>query len=545
MTSPLEIEDMCNTYLTYKETISPNSIIYRINPSGSYEPDNLIEVPNTFVLDKDIHVNPVYICIYSTYLSIKAYPYGKLLDRDVYITRVLDKLKLTKFDPRMKKIITLARFYIYDRGLSEFRLPRHALNELKICLFEQNCELVEVYENSFSSKEIDIGINSGWKLREEQVPVVNWLVNSNVGTIRGTQLRTGGGKSLCATWSAVNIKKTTLIICSGLLDQWEQNILNITNIDKDDIFVIKGFPSLKKLFKEHRSYKVFIASIETLRSYITNQDGIYSTVPSYSQFLQEFEIGTKIIDEFHLNFSAIVRIDLHSNVENNLYLSATPQRSDRQANKIFNIVFPFKNIFGNTVHDKYVNTTMYRYRLDIPSAQRLINNYGYNHAKYEGIICNRSTLRLEYIKKVLMPVINAHYINKFTSGKCLILVQTVQFAGIIKDHLEFYFDNKCVNTFTAEDPIDNLYNSDIIISTPKSSGTGKDIKELCCCINTISLASEPLVKQIFGRLRKLPDGRTPEFVDLYNRVIPRQVSHAKTRKRIYQYISLRTDEFNL
>ena len=37
---------------------------------------------------------------------------------------------------------------------------------------------------------------------------------------------------------------------------------------QNDIFIIKGFPSLKKLFKEHCSYKVFIASIETLRSYI-------------------------------------------------------------------------------------------------------------------------------------------------------------------------------------------------------------------------------------------------------------------------------------
>lgn len=349
----------------------------------------------------------------------------------------------------------------------------------------------------------------------------------------------------CAIRSASRLNKPTLIICSGLTDQWEQSFYKTTKLTSDDIFIIKGFPSLKKLFKENKDYKVYIASIETLRSWITNQDDTYRTVPSYCQFLVLFKIGTKIVDEFHLNFSAITSIDFRSNVENNIYLSATPARSDKNSNRIFNMIFPINTIDASSTYDKYVHCTTYTYRFDITNPRKLTNKFGYNHIKYETQICANEDLRLEYFTRILKPVIDSHYINKFDNGKLLILVQTVQLVHFLLAYCEYYFPGKVVKSYVHGDSDDNLRNSDIIISTPKSAGTGTDIENLVCCLNTISVSSEPLVKQIFGRLRKLPDGRTPEFVDMCNRLIPDQIRHMKSRRRIYEKIALKLEEFDI
>lgn len=341
------------------------------------------------------------------------------------------------------------------------------------------------------------------------------------------------------------LKKPTMIVCAGLVEQWLKNVKDITIVDEKDIFVIQGSDSIHKLFKEGKHYKIYIASLGTLRSWITNEDSIYTNVPSYEQFLHTFEIGTKIIDEFHLNFAAIIAIDLRSNIESNIYLSATPVRADKNANKIFNTVFPYDNIIGMDTVDRYVNTTQYKYSLHIPQAKKVVTQYGYSHTRYEAILLSREEILRDYIMRVIKPLVDAHYINKFSNGKLLIFASTVALVMAIHKYFSYYYEDKVVNTYVAQDPKENLEISDIIISTPKSCGVGVDIKNLVCVINTVTVSSEALVKQMFGRLRKLPDGRTPEYVDIYNDLIPSQIHHGKTRFKIYRLISKNLEIFKI
>lgn len=536
-------------WLELKGTICPKSVPWVIDNyiEDPYDGKNLIEVPFKLQYELD-ECSPdlIFICVYTTYITIKANKSStQIFGKDIYLKKLLDKLRLTRWDKVFRREILLWRFYAYNNKLSEFILPRYALKELIKCIEEQGGEYKVIYENPIESIEIDIDVNPEWVLRDYQRPVVDWFMNKSIGPIRATELITGGGKSLVATVASSRIKKPILLIASGLLDQWKENYFKITNIKEDDLYCIQGHPSLKKLFKEQKQHKVYIASTETLRSWISNQDNIYTDVPSYCQFLYLCNIGTKIVDEFHLNFSAITSIDFRSNIENNIYLSATPARSDRNSNRIFNMIFPINTIYANNLFDKYVNCTLYGYRLDIKNPKRLSNKFGYNHIKYESQICADEDTRLEFFIRIIKPLIDSHYVNKFTSGKLLILVQTVQLVCFIVSYCEYYYPNKLTKPYTASDPEENLSISDIIISTPKSCGVGRDIKELVCCINLVSVSSEPLVKQIFGRLRKLPDGRTPEFVDMYNRLIPDQVRHMKSRKRVYEKRALKLEEFDI
>jgi hypothetical protein len=58
--------------------------------------------------------------------------------------------------------------------------------------------------------------------------------------------------------------------------------------------------------------------------------------------------------------------------------------------------------------------------------------------------------------------------------------------------------------------------SDIIIATTASLGTGADIKGLQFGINCSTYSSWISVKQISGRLRKLPDGTPTVYIEMVN-----------------------------
>lgn len=533
-------------WIQLKGVLCPDSSPFVINKYNSpIDGCNLIEVPNELLEELNNYIGTItYICVYATYITIKCdKKFAKLYNQNVYIGQVLDKLKLTRWDNRLRRLITICRFYTYDNSLCEFRLPRYALGELIDCIESQNAVYRVIYEKPYKTKNIEIQKQESWIARDYQLPVINWLSNEKIGNIRGTMLVQGGGKSFCAILTCINLSQPTLLICSGLLEQWIHNFLQITYLTENDIFLIQGHPSIVKLFKNDKRYKVYIASIETLRSWIYNEEGTYEDVPTYTQFLDRCNIGTKIIDEFHLNFNAIAAIDFRSNIKDNIYLSATPERNGREDNRIFNTIFPKNLIYANNLTDRYVNATMYAYYLDLPPRARVTSKFGYSHVKFESLLCSSDAMCMEYYKSIIKPLIDSHYINKFTSGKLLIFVQTVQMAQFIAKMCTFYYSDKITNTYVSDDPEEYLHMSDIIIGVPKRLGTGVDLKELVCCINTVSLASEPLVKQMFGRLRKLPDGRTPEYVDIYNKCIPDQNRHKKTRAKIYKNLAKEFIEF--
>ena len=213
------------------------------------------------------------------------------------------------------------------------------------------------------------------------------------------------------------LKLRALIVCEGNLQlQWKKEILDKSNLKDDDIYIIQGAGSLVKLFKKKLQPKIFVASIDTLRSYIVNNNPPYNLIPSYQEFLELYGIGIKVIDEFHLNFSIITTIDLRSNVENNIYLSATPKRSSKQEERIFNLIFPEAVIEGRKTYEKYVKIYFYRYALEFRKQEDFNTVHGYSHVKYEQYIQDHSAVRQRFMDRVLVPLVNSHFVHKFKPG---------------------------------------------------------------------------------------------------------------------------------
>lgn len=347
------------------------------------------------------------------------------------------------------------------------------------------------------------------------------------------------GKTFCAIKSMSKLGKKSLILVKGLLEQWHDDLLNITQLEKDDIYVIQGIKSIQRLFTNEELLtkpKVYLASLATIRKYILSRNKPpYNQYPPFDKLIKVLGIGTKITDEVHLNFQTNVIVDLHVNVRNNIYLSATYDRSDSIGSKIFNLVFPPEMRHGEGIFKRYVNITGYNYNIGFVPPGAVRTPQGYSHSLYERYMLKHKTMFSSYMDRVLCPAIASHYLNvKNNNEKMLILVSTKKMATAIRDYLSkrYVSKNFKIATYLFDDGDDVLVDSDIIVSTPGSAGTGTDIKNLRTTILTISFKSDVLTKQTLGRLREL-DGVTPEFVYLYTNQIESHMYHAKQRSYIY------------
>ena len=458
-----------------------------------------------------------------------------------------------EFDPRINKWTLTARYTIYDEKNGYAYAPRYMLNSL-IRYIEDNSDIKVEQKiiEPITPIKVDMPIKSGVELREVQVPVVKFLVDESIG-FKPLALFTGAGKTMASIYSICQLGYPALISLGLLIDQWLKSILQFTDISRDDIYIVKGFDTLATLWKAIDNGfrpKILLFSMRTLALYAVENNSPYSELPSYEELIKVLGIGVKVVDECHLNFNTNVLIDLKSNIKMNIYLSATYQRSSYQGRKIFNTVFPSELKFGEQFVKRYTTVYTCAYRLSINPRDlgRFRSFKGYNHAKYENYIVRHKNILKYFISLVIDTCLYKYFDNYKKEGQhCLILVQTQQFACSLAECLaEKRDDNVSVFFAGSRDAYGKEENldADIIISTIKSCGVGRDIKNLKTCINTVSFSSPPQCTQVLGRLRELPNEETI-FVDIYNTEIQQHVRHMYNRTAIYDARAAKVHKTNI
>ena len=458
-----------------------------------------------------------------------------------------------EFDPRINKWIMTAKYTSYDEKEGYAYAPRYMLNSL-IRYIEDNCDakVEQKVIEPITPIKVELPVKTGVELREVQVPVVKFLTDESIG-FKPLALFTGAGKTMASIYSICQLGYPALISLGLLIDQWLKSILQFTDISRDDIYVVKGFDTLANLWKAIDNGfrpKILLFSMRTLDLYAVKCDGVYAELPSYEELVKTLGIGVKVVDECHLNFNTNVLIDLKSNIKMNIYLSATYQRSSYQGRKIFNMVFPAELKFGEQFVKKYTTVYTCGYRLSINPRDlgRFRSFKGYNHAKYENYLVRHKPVLEYFVDLVIKTCLYKYFDEVKKEGQhCLILVQTQQFACKLAEYLTEQRDDTVSVFFAgsrdAYGKEENL-DADVIISTIKSCGVGRDIKNLKTCINTVSFSSPPQCIQILGRLRELPNEETI-FVDICNTEIQQHVRHMYNRTAIYDVRAAKVIKTNL
>lgn len=341
---------------------------------------------------------------------------------------------------------------------------------------------------------------------ERQIEILKFILGQDNYryTLSKSQLSvnssTGSGKTFTTVASICYSGSRAIIITSNLdwLKQWRERIMEYTPLTDKQIYMISGSGSINKILcRNPLDYQIFLISHSTIKSY-GDKNG-WGKVEELFKYLQ---CSMKIYDEAHLYFDNMAKIDFHSNTKKTLYLTATPKRSSKEEDVIYQLYFknvPSISLFDENT-DPHVNYVSMHFNshpkpMDI---QKCKNQYGFDRIKYVSYI----TERPNFIK--LLFIIIDMVINM--DGKALIYIGTNQGIQTVYNTIinQLPFLENYIGIYTSivkENKESNLYKK-IILSTTKSCGAASDIPDLKITINLAEpFRSEVLAQQTLGRCR--------------------------------------------
>ena len=332
-------------------------------------------------------------------------------------------------------------------------------------------------------------------------------------------LDTGEGKTYCAIAASTFLKSRVLIIThqTNIKTQWIDAYLNFTDIDERCIVNLDSSARIERYLNDERKLehvKVFTVNHATLRSIVNHYGVEYLT-----EMFKTLKIGLKIYDEAHLEFENILLIDSYTNTKKTIYLTATVGRSNIDENKIY--MSCFKGIpkyeqvgHGYTDSRKHITYLAYFYNSN-PSYMEKVhctNKYGFDGIKYSKYQTNHAERLLPHLVALIKKFAND------PNYTCLVTMATIDGCDAYQYLLQEEFPDMNIKVYHSKlnknEKDEALEKANIIVSTSKSLGTGKNIPNLRVVINCEAFGSKIIGIQTSGRLRVLPDGKNSLYVEM-------------------------------
>lgn len=486
-------------------------------------------------------MNKIHIVSGTTSARIHLDPNRTLWD---FISKIaFEHLIVRQWNKRLHKFEIDRAYGLFDTNRGIFHIPINFLPVFEEAIRSTNFPYEHIVQAPVEQGKITIQLKKDWIAREDQVPAIEYLSNEATPR-RGLAAQPGFGKTSIATAAAVKMGYPTLVIASGLYQQWAQSIYNQTTAVKKDIWILAGAKSIHDAWIADVTPSFIIASLETLREYVYRSTP-YRDIPPYREFLKKFKIGTKIMDEVHLHFYAGTRIDLASNIANNIYLTATFGQSDRAHRKVFNTIFPYSMRFGEEDYDAYVTSTQYLYNGWVPEGVTR-SNRGYNHNRFENYLLKRKTYLKRYFDEVVDTVFSTEYIHYKTKGdKCMIYFARIEMIEYAVAYLQQHYPELKISPFYKTQELSAVSHNDVLVTNLKKGGVGKDLKDLCSVICTVSFRTDIGLKQLVGRLRRRADGKPVRYSDITDTCSSAQYSMYEARKSELKTLATSNNEVTL
>lgn len=335
------------------------------------------------------------------------------------------------------------------------------------------------------------------KLQEDCIKMLtDPAQRSNKVTI---ELKPGVGKTFIATYAISKIQLKPLIVAPTTLlkNQWCEEF-EAVGIPRSDIATdIYDGPNRKLCV-------VTISSIENaLRE---DWKGLMNVVAKAGY-------GIKVVDEAHLHLKGNLKFDAICNIKHNWYLSATLGRSDVLEDNILNRALSDAARFvGNAKYEEYQKQYVNVYFQDIyyyPSNKLCAEHFKYGS---KGLIkATYYNMLMDYHHGIpflnnLIYMMKVAKKNMTYDAKVLLLVPLLSIIDKVQEVIQ---NDPFFNQYTVSGVDGSMslatrrqaMESDFILSTTLSMGTGVDVKNLGAVVNFDQFSSPIIVEQIYGRLR--------------------------------------------
>lgn len=465
---------------------------------------------------------------------------GVLHGTPLHIGEYIKKFEQWKFDAQLRQWTQVNEYFHFDRDNEICYFPKYDLPNFKVFLERGGATFTVLPEAPIEGKHVNFLMLPFVSYKnDKQKGAVEFLTAGDSGPLRGLALQTGLGKTVSFIWALQKLHRRSMTTMTSRLEQWVAEMKKYTTLEDDDIYVVKGVGSLTKLFTQIDTKihpKVILASSQTIRLYLEYGPG-YQHLPHPSLMCEKLGIGIVGTDEYHEHFYTNYLIGLILNPALFIPITATFIANDPFVKNIFDQFIPAHLQFVGGAYDKYVNVTAYTYE----SGGYMIKPFhykspqGYSQAKFEKFLLGKGRKVLDgLVQDAFLPIIRRHYSSIADEGeKFLFLCSTTEMCN----HLEGVFRrefNKTVSAFYSGRPSTILETFDMIVSTPGSAGTGRDIKNLRTCFAFENTASDIRNLQFIGRLRPPPAVKNvPEFTYLSFSCIPSHVKYAEKRAILY------------
>ena len=347
-------------------------------------------------------------------------------------------------------------------------------------------------------------------------------------------LNTGKGKTYVtiAVSAFFSVKTAIIMYAQSWIEQWKERILDYTDTNPKDIYVILGNVSIRRLLNDsvdHRFIKYYLISMDTLTEF-AKTDGWNAVHDLFAKLC----IGIKVYDEAHLRPENIMMIDFFTDVWKTYYVTATPMLSDPIRNKVYQRVY--KTIPKITLFDKEADThtdylaILYNSHPSPVDLQNCRTNYGFNIIWYANYLPTRPNYY-----NVLKLILDEFILNKVSKdGKVLIYIGTNNAIMLTYNWIKYNYPFLDVGIFTTlvdKNEKRKQLEKKIILSTSKSAGVAVDIKGLEFTIDICEPGkSEVIVRQKLGRTRD----QNTLFIDVVDCGFPELRSYYQQKQKIYK-----------
>lgn len=442
------------------------------------------------------------------------------------------------------------QFYCEDKNNFYF------LNKLKSLLTSTKYEEILPNEKRVSAK---FKSNSPFSLRDYQ-EVIKKFVKKRLKRLYTrvlVALDTGKGKTLvgCNIFVTHNIRFSILIL-PKYIEKWISDIKKNIKLTDDDYYLVQGSESLIKLMmmKKKDIPRIIIYSNRTLLNAIKHMNvfgEIYSDrYPMALTDLMGHTGSTQLlIDESHQEFNSLYLCVIMLNPRMVLGLSATFDTDEQDSKQHFLDMFPAVDRVNPLDIDKYRSCIAMEYHVGRGDKVWCTNYYtkNYCHLTYEKNI-TRSPKLLEAYLTMIEDIVLVRYIGNKESrkGKMLIFASSKIMIELIIGKLKKAYPAVDIRRYMGEDPLANVLDAEICVTTIGSAGTAIDIENLREVLMTVSVSSTNANIQAFGRLRQIPDF-TPNFTYIWSKDIGTQINHHKVKMGLYgkRTTSFKVEEYGV
>lgn len=338
--------------------------------------------------------------------------------------------------------------------------------------------------------------------------------------------------------------RTLITIQPRYIATWLTDMQKTLELSEDDVLLYED-TRLERLIDAFSSGEskqpIVIIPITRIMGYLKRcRDD--ASLPCLDDIYDAMGIGLRIVDETHESFHEITNTLLFGNIEKTLVLSGTLTADDPFLNNMYLSMFPREIRLKEPEDEHYVDVEAALYKIDTRKYRVNYMQFGsYNDLAFEGSILRNKGLFKLY-KDLLLKLFTERYMDIREEGtKCLIFVSRIdmalRFKEILREHFAMIDVDTFLGTMDKKDPYKYL-RPEVIITTPGSLGTGKDVPGLVTCINFHTVKSSQRNKQMIGRLRNLFKsfgGRiTPRFVFTVCESIQPHMDYFGARKEAFK-----------